>query len=195
MTELTDDPIPQAWLRNWQHTEASRDSPPIDLNVSRKEWCDIVRHASERKSSSPSGVHLGHTHAWTRIKSVARLRSEMDLFPHQHGFAPKSWQQIVDVMLEKTPGCPHSHKLRLVALLESKFNISLRAAVWPHRLKKAVDLDFKRMIAFSCRIFLWPSVALLSLMPSLRTTMPLSVLIASCYQLLLSPCSSRWRSR
>ena len=133
VTELTDDPVLQAWLRNWQHTEASRTSPPIDLEVSRKDWCDIVRHISERKSSSPSGVHLGHTHTWTRIKSVARLRSEMDLFPHQHGFAPKSWQQIVDVMLEKTPGYPYSHKLRLIALLESKFNISLRA-LWPRRL-------------------------------------------------------------
>ena len=136
--ELSDDPVLHALLRNWQHTDASRDSPPIDLDVTRKEWCDIVRNISERKSSSPSGVHLGHAHVWTRIKPVAQLRAEMDLFPHKHGFAPTSWKQIVDVMLEKTPGFPFSHKLRLIALLESKFNISLRA-LWPRRLMPNAD--------------------------------------------------------
>lgn len=83
---------------------------------------------------SPSGVHLGHTHAWTRIKSVARLRSEMDLFPHQHGFAPKSWQQIVDVMLEKTPGCLLILTNFVLLLFLSPNLTSPSRAIWPRRL-------------------------------------------------------------
>ena len=111
--EITTDVVLQAWMRNWQHTEASRNAPPIDLVISRKEWCDIIRHIPESRSSSPSGVHFGHSHAWTRIKSVAFLRSQMDMFPHQHGFAPHRWKQIVDVMLEKIAGRPYSHTLPL----------------------------------------------------------------------------------
>jgi hypothetical protein len=46
--------------------------------------------------------------------------------PIQMGFSPTRWQTVVNAMLEKTPGMPLLHKLRVIHILEADYNLSLK---------------------------------------------------------------------
>jgi hypothetical protein len=51
----------------------------------------------------------------------------------QTGFVFKRWLHIVNAMIEKIPGRPLIHKLRVIHLLEADLNLSL-GILWGRRL-------------------------------------------------------------
>ncbi len=57
----------------------------------------------------------------------------MMTLPFAVGFAPKRWRNCVEVILQKEPGNPMIHRLRIIALLEAEFNIALRI-IWTKRV-------------------------------------------------------------
>jgi hypothetical protein len=42
--------------------------------------------------------------------------------PHQAGFSPDRWKQVVNVMLKKSPGNSKIHRLRIITFQDSDFN-------------------------------------------------------------------------
>jgi len=42
--------------------------------------------------------------------------------PFKHGIIPDRWTKVTDVMLEKNPGVPRLHRLRVIQLIEEDLN-------------------------------------------------------------------------
>jgi hypothetical protein len=69
----------------------------------------------------------------TNTKETERLRTQiLDVQTHiiniplHNGFSPLRWQSVINAMLEKIPGRPLLHKLRVIHILEADYNLVLK---------------------------------------------------------------------
>jgi hypothetical protein len=82
---------------------------------------------ADKKSSSPSGRHVGHYLACIDLKDelsvlLAAVHTAMMSTPLAEGFCPEQWRWAIDIMLEKIPGVPRISKLRIIQLLKADLN-------------------------------------------------------------------------
>jgi hypothetical protein len=101
---------------------------PDDLRQLYSKW-------NESTSTSPSGLHLGHEKAILKMQAESEDSDEIPLsetifrikatflnLAIQHGHVYKRWRKIINATIEKIPGKPLLHKLRVIHLIESDFN-------------------------------------------------------------------------
>ena len=93
----------------------------------------------EKKTTSPSGRHLGHFHALFRpfkydneaeLEEITNLRAliiqlhfTMLQIAVKHKHVYDRWLTVVTQMIEKDPGSPKGHRLRVIHLYEFDFNL------------------------------------------------------------------------
>jgi hypothetical protein len=95
-----------------------------------------IRKWRKSTSTSPSGYHLGLRRIITypiedydldeARKQILTLQTDIINIPIQAGFSPKRWQTVVNAMLEKIPGKPYLHKLRVIHILGADYNLALK---------------------------------------------------------------------
>jgi hypothetical protein len=110
--------------------------PEIDTYITPDHVSKGFRKWRESTSTSPSGCHLGlrrissYTYEDPEVEEARRqiLQVQTDVIniPIQNGFSPTRWQTVVNAMLEKIPGKPFLHKLRVIHILEADYNLALK---------------------------------------------------------------------
>jgi hypothetical protein len=110
--------------------------PEIDTYITPEQMSKGFKKWRENTSTSPSGFHLGlrrissYTAGDNEKEEIRQLilqaQSNIINIPIQKGFSPKRWQTVVNAMLEKTPGNPYLHKLRVIHILEVDYNLALK---------------------------------------------------------------------
>ena len=96
----------------------------------------------ESTTTSPSGRHLGHYRALLQTLPVGNKAAEATDYKRgmlasmhhsileyslQNGHAFQRWKKVVNVMIEKEPGNPKIHRLRVIHLYEADYNVILGA--------------------------------------------------------------------
>lgn len=127
----------------------------LDGTITEEDVLQKLQHWDERTSTSPSGIHLGHYHCTWRdpqmnpadpardivlkyqkmlLKAIVSLLNYALKFGHTFD----RWTKIVNVMLQKDPGNPRIHRLRIIHLYEADYNLML-AVKWRQALHHAED--------------------------------------------------------
>jgi hypothetical protein len=102
---------------------------------------------NENTSTSPSGRHLDHYHAILKVnglipnsaKALVTAKSHNSMWTIHHSLFNYSicnahcfshWKQIVNAMIEKDPGNPSIHRLRVIHLYRNDYNLLLGSHYW-----------------------------------------------------------------
>ena len=103
------------------------------MSISVDQFRLMTRKCNPRTAASPSGFGYVIWKANGRSDLGSLIFSKMMSIPFQKGFAPSRWKRCTEIMLEKDPGNPMIHCLRIIVLLEADFNLALRT-IWMRRL-------------------------------------------------------------
>ena len=114
--------------------------PPLTPQITLAEMKQKYKLWTETTSTSPSGRHLGHYHALLKPttetgkekEALDDKRNDIMALHHTmlqnaltHSHCYDRWKKVVTVMIEKDPGQPKLHRLRVIHLYEADFNLLL----------------------------------------------------------------------
>ena len=118
-------------------------NPEQSASITLEEFQQAYLHWNVGTSTSPSGRHLSHLHALFQpigtLEDSAEVTSQFqdtkdNLWIAHHACVQYStrfghcfdrWRQIVNAMIEKEPGNPALHRLRVIHLYENDYNLIL----------------------------------------------------------------------
>jgi hypothetical protein len=119
------------------HYIAQREQlPEIDTYIAPEQISLGFKKWREETSTSPSGCHLGlrripafitDSKEQEKIRQrIQQVQADVINLPIGLGFSPTRWQVVINAMLEKIPGKPLLHKLRVIHILEADYNLALK---------------------------------------------------------------------
>ena len=92
-----------------------------DVTWTTEEYCNSWKKMKEDKASLP-GIHAAHMKCLDNTTKAAEVISRLALIPLLTGYAPKQWKKGLDSMIPKKEDEWRPAKLRLILLLDARFN-------------------------------------------------------------------------
>ena len=138
ISEIIADPLAQEIL-----TECTRINDEIDPSISVDQIQQYYLKWRVGTSTAPSGRHLSHIHALFHpiglqddsAEMLSEFQNTKDAlwniyhaiisYALRHGYSFERWRQVVNAMIEKDPGDPKIHRLRVIHLYENDYNLLL----------------------------------------------------------------------
>ena len=123
-----------------QHFQSVTEDDTLPPSLTEKAMLDKYKFWPESTTTSPSGRHLGHYRSLLptlptkteeevqrddRRRELASMHHSMIDYALTNGHAFKRWKKVVNIMLEKDPGNPKIHRLRVIHLYEADYNLIL----------------------------------------------------------------------
>ena len=82
---------------------------------------------------------MGHYKAALHKSSILEVHRALLLIPFQTGMVPSRWRKTVQTMIEKEPGAPWIHRLRIIELFDAQTNAGFQIFVGRHMIHHAVE--------------------------------------------------------
>ena len=79
-----------------------------------EEYAMFWKKKRETAVTSPFGLHVGHYKAALAKPTILNVHRVLLLIPFKTGMVPVRWRKTVQTMLEKEPGAPWIHRLRII---------------------------------------------------------------------------------
>ena len=105
----------------WFHAIQNFEDKPVRIDWSTEEYFASWKLMSETKSSMP-GIQAAHIKSINPKSPAADVVSWMSLIPLLTGYAPHRWKKGIDSMIPKKKNEWRPEKLRLILLMDSRFN-------------------------------------------------------------------------
>ena len=110
-------------------------NPILSLSDYKKFW----KCKRETTVTSPFGLHVGHYKAALQNDKLLNVHRLLLLIPFQTGLVPSRWRKTVQTMLEKDPGQPWIHRLRIIELFDAQVNAGFQIFIGRQMIWAAVQ--------------------------------------------------------
>ena len=141
LPELDDvDPVVKKYIEGLAYSRM--DIPDsVDTNLTIEQYKKFWKKKKELTVTSPFGLHIGHFKSVVDEEDILEVHMQLMLIPFQYLYAPRRWLSTVQVMLEKNPGNPWSHRLRIIELFDSQLNAAMQIFFGRRMIYNALDKD------------------------------------------------------
>ena len=115
----------------------------VDTNISEMQYRDFWKRKRETTVTSPHGLHIGHYRSviGNDGKDILDVHRKLLLIPFRFAYVPYRWAQTVQILLEKDPGAPWTHRLRIIELFDSQLNAGLQMIFGKRMIRNALKRD------------------------------------------------------
>ena len=128
----------QLYLESLKVNDLSRLNT-IRPNLLLEDYQNFWKKKRESTVTSPFGLHIGHYKAATQNLKILEVHRRLLVIPFQIGLVPRRWRRTVQTMLEKEPGAPWIHRLRIIELFDAQANAGFQIFVGRRMMRQAVD--------------------------------------------------------
>ena len=129
----------QLYLESLKVTNMSKQLNIIKPQISIDEYKTFWKKKKEETATSPFRLHIGHYKAALQKDHIINVHRIMLLIPFQTALVPNRWKKTVQTMLEKDPGHPWIHRLRIIELFDSQVNAGFQIFIGRKMVWSAVE--------------------------------------------------------